>query len=187
MIKPLKFFQMLCHEAVFKINDFEKNDIYQKLVDDYTIYYCDKDVDIKKINIGDLYFVEKMLNYSFHFASEDLWEEKNGFKYFKIIKQKYNNEYWYLGKPFFEKFQLIFDYDNKKIGLYSKIFSDNDVNDDKNNGQNIIIYILIILGLSIIIVGLIFLIIKIYKKFPKKKKANELIDDNYVYESTEIN
>ena len=176
-----------CHEAVFKINDFEKNDIYQKLVDYYTIYYCDKDVDIKKINIGDLYFMEKMLNYSFHFASEDLWEEKNGFKYFKIIKQKYNNEYWYLGKPFFEKFQLIFDYDNKKIGLYSKIFSDNDVNDDKNSGQNIIIYILIILGLSIIIVGLIFLIIKIYKKFPKKKKANELIDDNYVYESTEIN
>ena len=82
---------------------------------------------------------------------------------------------------------MIFDYDNKKIGLYSKIFSDNDVNDDKNSGQNIIIYILIILGLSIIIVGLIFLIIKIYKKFPKKKKANELIDDNYVYGSTEIN
>ena len=128
-----------------------------------------------------------MLNYSFHFTSEDLWGEKNGFKYLKIIKQKYNNEYWFLGKPFFEKYQLVFDYDNKKIGLYSKIFSDNDINEDKNNGHNIIIYVLIIIGLSIIIVGLIFLIIKIYKKFPKKKKANELIDDNYVYESTEIN
>ena len=155
--------------------------------DEYTIFYCDKDVDVSKIGIGDLSFIDKTTNYSFIFNSDSLWEEKNGYKYFKIIKHEFYNDDWYFGKPFFQKYQLIFDYDNKKIGLYSKIFSDNDVNDDKNNGQNIIIYILIILGLSIIIVGLIFLIIKIYKKFPKKKKANELIDDNYVYESTEIN
>ena len=126
------------------------------------------------------------MNYSFDFTLEDLWEEKNGYKYFKIIKHEYNNEYWFLGKPFFEKYQLIFDYDNKKIGLYSKIFSENGINEEKKDEKNIIIYILIIIGLIIIIAGLIFLLIKIYKNFPKKKKANELIDDYYVYEGKEI-
>ena len=176
-----------CHETVFSVNDFDKNDVEQKLSDDYTIYYCDKDVDVKKINICGLSFVDKMMNYSFDFTLEDLWEEKNGYKYFKIIKHEYNNEYWFLGKPFFEKYQLIFDYDNKKIGLYSKIFSENGINEEKKDEKNIIIYILIIIGLIIIIAGLIFLLIKIYKNFPKKKKANELIDDYYVYEGKEIN
>ena len=175
-----------CHESKFKINDFEKNDINQKLADDYTIYYCDKDVDVKKINVGDLSFVDKMLNYSFHFTNEDLWEEKNGYKYFKIIKHEFNDEFWYLGKPFFSKYQLVFDYDNKKIGLYSKIFNNYLENGENNQNKNIFVYIFIIIGLIIIIAGLIFLLYKAYKNFPKRKIANELLDDNYVYEIKEM-
>ena len=38
-----------CHETKFIINDFEKNDIDSKLPDEYTIYYCDKDVNVSKI------------------------------------------------------------------------------------------------------------------------------------------
>ena len=175
-----------CHETKFVINDFEKNDVSQKLSDDYTIYYCDKEVDVSKINIGELSFVDKMMNYEFSFNKEDLWEEKNGYKYFKIISHEYYNEYWFLGKPFFQKYQLVFDYDNKKIGLYSKILNDFEIQNNDNGKKNIFIYIFIIIGLIIIIAGLIYLLFKAYKNFPKKKIANELLDDNYVYPVNEM-
>ena len=175
-----------CHETKFNIDDFERNDVSSKLGDVYTIYYCDKDVDVTKINIGELSFTNKEMVYSFNFSREELWSEKNGYKYFKIIKHDYYNEYWYLGKPFFKKYQMVFDYDNKKIGFYTKILNDNK-SDDGSPSNNLIIYILVIVGLIIIIAGLVFIIVKNYKKFTKRKRANELMDDNYDYESKESN
>ena len=176
-----------CHETKFIINDFEKNDIDSKLPDEYTIYYCDKDVDISKIGIGNLSFIDKNSNYSFIFNSEFLWEEKNGYKYFKIIKHEFYNEYWYFGKPFFQKYHLVFDYDNKKIGLYTKILNEGEKDDNNNKNKNLIIFIIVIIGLIIIIGVLIYILIKNYKKFTKRKRANELMDDNYDYESNDSN
>ena len=138
-----------CHETKFIINDFEKNDIDSKLPDEYTIYYCDKDVDVSKIGIGNLSFIDKNSNYSFIFNSEFLWEEKNGYKYFKIIKHEFYNEYWYFGKPFFQKYHLVFDYDNKKIGLYTEVSNEGEKDDNKN--KNLIIFIIVIIGLIIIL------------------------------------
>jgi len=180
-----------CRQTKFIIDDFEKNDVESKLADEYTIYYCDKDVDVSKVNIGELSFINKLDQYSINFSSEYLWEEKNGYKYFKIIKHDYYNDYWYFGKPFFKKYQMVFDYNNKQIGFYSKILNENgsdkpsdDKKDEKDN-QNIIIYIIIIIGLVIIIGGLIYIIIKLYKKYVKRKRANELMDDNYDYTTKE--
>ena len=174
-----------CHKTKFKIDDYEKHLVDSKLTDEYTIYYCNKNVDIKKINIGELSFIDKSLSFEFNFSFAELWEEKNDYKYFKIIQHEYYNEYWYFGKPFFKKFQIVFDYDNKKVGLYTQIFEDGQNDDDKNKKNNIIIYILIIIGLVIIIAGLIIVLIKNYKKFTKRKRANELLDDNYDYETKE--
>lgn len=175
-----------CHEARIKINDLEKNDVDQKISDDYIIYYCDKDINVNKINFGQLNFVDKSMNYTFYFTKDDLWEEKNGYKYFKIINHEFNNDYWFLGKPFFEKYQLVFDYDNKKIGVYSQILKNYEINNN-SGGKNIFAYIFIILLLILIIIGLVFLLIKAYKNFPKRKIANELLDDNYVYDVKEMN
>ena len=179
-----------CNQTKFIIDDFEKNDVTSKLADEYTIYYCDKDIDVSKINIGEISFIDKVKQYSINFSSEYLWEEKNGYKYFKIIKHDYYDEYWYFGKPFFKKYQMVFDYNNKQIGFYSKILNENgeekpsDEGGEKNN-NHIIIYIIIIIGLIIIIGGLIYIIIKLYKKYVKRKRANELMDDNYDYETKE--
>ena len=114
------------------------------------------------------------MSYSFNFSFSELWEEKNGYKYFKIIQHDYYNDYWYFGKPFFKKFQMVFDNDNKKIGLYTNIL-ENDQTDNNNNNkkQNIYIYILIIIVLVFIIIGLIMVLVKNYKKFTKRKRTNE--------------
>ena len=176
-----------CHKTLFNIDDYEKNVVDSKLADEYTLYYCDKDIDVTKINIGELLFIDKSMSYSFNFSFAELWEEKNNYKYFKIIQHEYYNEYWYFGKPFFKKFQIIFDYDNKKIGLYTKIFENGEPDNTNNKKQNIYIYILIIIGLVIVIAGLIFVLVKNWKKITKRKRANELIDDNYDYETKEPN
>ena len=168
-----------CHETKFVINDFEKNDVEQKLADEYTLYYCDKDVDITKINIGELSFVNKNMNYTFYFSSEELWAEEKGYKYFKIIFPSINDNYWFFGKPFFKKYQMIFDYDNKKIGLYTKII--NKKEKEQQGNKQIISYIIVIIGLSITVVALAIILYKFYYKLSKRKKAYELDDDNYDY------
>ena len=104
-----------------------------------------------------------------------------------ILQKKRNyNDLWLLGKPFFKQYYMIFDYDNKQIGLYTKIFADTDNINSFNN--IILIYIIIIVFLLIIIIGLTFALIKCYTNLPRKKRANELLDDNYEYEkNTNIN
>ena len=194
IVSPKKFFKYIlsldiwkkyfinnkkCHETKFVIDDFEKNDVEQKLSDEYTLYYCDKDVDITKINIGQLNFINKNMNFSFSFSNDELWTEQNGYKYFKILNPSVIDDYWFFGKPFFKKYQMIFDYDNKKVGIYTQILN----NKSKEKEKNFLIYILAIIGLCIIVFGLGFILIKTYNKLPRKKKANELIDEDFDYET----
>ena len=117
-----------------------------------------------------------------------MWIKRGNYSYFMII-QKQRNYYdcWLLGKPFFQQYDMIFDYDNKQIGLYSKIIEDTD--NDNNFFDNIsFIFIIIVAFLLLVIIGLTFALIKCYKNLPRKKRANELLDDNYEYEiSTHIN
>jgi hypothetical protein len=170
-----------CHEAHFKIDDLETNDIEPRLNDDYTVYYCDKDVDIEKLNFGDISFVKKSRNISFEFTNKDLWMEKNGYKYFLVIENQFFNDNWYLGKPFFKKYPMVFDSDNKIIGLYTKTIENNNSNETDNSTSSTLVYIIVIIGLVIIVIGLIILLINCYMKLPRKMRPNELSDDNYDY------
>ena len=119
------------------------------------------------------------MNYTFYFSSEELWAEENGYKYFKIIFPSINDNYWFFGKPFFKKYQMIFDYDNKKIGLYTKMI--NKKEKEQQGNKAIISYIIVIIGLSLIVVALAIILYKFYYKLTKRKKAYELDDDNYDY------
>ena len=71
--------------------------------------------------------------------------EKNNYKYFMIIQSENIENNWNFGKPFIKKYQMIFEYDNAKIGLYTKIFESEDKSSyNDNNNKSVIIYILII-------------------------------------------
>ena len=168
-----------CHEYEFNINDFENNDYNRRFSSKLIGYYCDKDVDIEKLNLGNISFITITNQYSFDFNIKELWMIKNEYKYFMIIKNEDLEDLWYFGKPFFKKYQMVFEYDKKQIGLYTKMSEDNNQNENVNKSN--IIYILIIVGLVIIIIGLGFLLIKCYFYLPRKKRANELNDDEYDY------
>ena len=137
------------------------------------IYYCDKDVDISKLK--NLTFYNKNLNMTFEFDYNDLFELHDD-KYYFLVLMRQNSDIWFLGKPFFKKYQLIFNQDNKVIGFYDY---------KKVIPSNVFFYLRIILILIlVIIIGYLFYYI-IKNKFMKKKKnkAQELdinVEDDYL-------
>ena len=181
-----KFFdEKKCHEQKFRIDDFEGNDNNQRFLFEYTGYYCDKDVDVEKINIGEILYYEKRNNFNISISGKDMWMEKDGYKYFMILQTQNCENLWYFDKPFFKKYQMIFDCDSKMIGYYSKTFDIPYKNEEKSQSSIGYIIAIIILGIIIIILG--YFLIKCYIILPRKKRANELIDDNYDYSGGNIN
>ena len=112
---------------------------------------------------------------------------------YKDLFIKYNNEYifgivfdedvdakdptWILGKPFMKKYELVYDLDRKIIGLYKE----GKINSEAKSGVNILFVILVVI-LIIVVIGLIYFIIYYLRK--PKRKAYELDDDNFDYESS---
>ena len=81
------------------------------------------------------------------------------------------SDIWFLGKPFFKKYQLVFNQDNKVIGFY---------NNKKVIHSNFVFYlkIILIMILILVIVYLIYYIMKNKCMKKKKNKAQELVINN---------
>ena len=102
---------------------------------------------------------------------------------------------WYLGLPFLKKYQFIFNYDSKSIGFYNENIKEknNDCENEKNNDGNFFkklnMRIIIEIVVGIILIGLIVIAFVIGKSinYKRKKRANELTDDNFEYFSNENN
>jgi hypothetical protein len=84
----------------------------------YTIFYCYNKNDIKEFPSLNLFF--QQLLYTFILDYNDLFEEKDGKYFFKIIFDKNNKMQWKLGKPFLKKYTLYYDYDAKTVGFYNQ-------------------------------------------------------------------
>ena len=86
-----------------------------------------------------------------------------------------------MGKPFFKKYQFSFNYE----GNYIKFYKEPQNNKSKSPGIPIYVLILAIFG-TLLIVGIIVFIFfkfKLYNKCIRKKRANELTDDDFEYTS----
>ena len=177
----------------------------------YRYYYCDNDFDENTMET--LKFQLTSINYSFIFTGKDLFFKENGVKYFKILFLYYQNSYyWYLGRHFLHKYRLRFDTDRKLMYIPLKqnkdekeeknftdnIYSDTDIiyesdTDNKNNKKNedkLMFYqkdiFWIIIALSILIISLLVFIIVCLKKYPRKKRMNEMEEDiDYDYKNSE--
>jgi len=141
----------------------------------YKSYYCDKDIDLKKMK--NLYFQIKKEKINFVLTPNDLFYKFQNKLYYLIIFNPYykTNKKWILGIPFFTKYMINFNQDKKIIGFY--------VNEEiiKENNNKLIFKLLII---SILFGFIFFLISMYYIIFKKNRKirANEL-EDNIDYSS----
>ena len=96
---------------------------------------------------------------------------------------------WKIGKPFLRKYQLTFDIDSKSVIFYDQSIKPSKQNNNNNSDNKILIIVLTSVGGLIIICGLIFGAYYLGKKInsSRKKRANELSDDDYEYFSKNDN
>ena len=184
-----------CNTTKIHIDDMDANG-NQRFMFEYTAYYCVKDVDVNDIfNINITFFTENFGNI-ISLNNEDLWMERNDYKYFMILQTLNSENSWVFGKPFFKKYHLVFNQDKKTIGVYTNI--NFNAIEDNNNGpeeskepeepvNKTILLICIIGGMAILVIVLTFLLIRFYIYYPRKKRANELVDDNFEYKEGEKN
>ena len=180
----------------------EKNICFLEIMNiskDIHYYYCDISLDTEKeFNIN---LLPKLClgisNTTFCFDYNDLFVKdpnNDNILYFTIAFMKYDpiNDYsknFHFGLQFLAKYQLSFDPKNKIIyhfGVKEENYND-DNNENNNKKENkksskLVFYIIIIVVLAIILVILGMILQKSLTKFPRKIRANELNDENFLYE-----
>ena len=190
---PYEFYsliKLLFFDKYFKLNSCKETTISGG----YLGILCDKqNINIKELyeKFPTLYFFNVNLNYTFTLDSNDLFIENEETIYFSLISRNEKINNWRFGQIFLRKYRLVFNNDKKSIGCYFKRTGKEKGNDkEKNEGRKMGI------GIIILIVAIAFLVIEgiaVYICIKKcnyctnrKKRANELMDDNYDY-SSEIN
>ena len=168
-----------------------KNIWIRSQINNYYIIECDKSNfginDI--INFPNLIFVvdengkELVLDYN------DLFTETKHKYFFNIIFNTKKNDTWTLGKILLKKYMVMFDLDTRMIEIYNNYGEDKSNNNElssKTSFEKIALYICIIIVLLIITAVLAYLFGKNLNKL-RKKRANELLEDDYEYKAKEEN
>ena len=156
-------------------------------------FYCNINFDTEKK--FDITLFPKLcmgdLNTSFCFDYKDLFVEDPNDKniiYFLVGFMKFDplndySKYFHFGLLFLTKYQLSFDPKNKKIYFFDVVENKNTQKKElEGNKSNKLVLIIIIIVLCILLVSIGMLIQKKLTKFPRKIRANELNDDDFLYE-----
>ena len=147
---------------------------------EYIYYYCDEALykNIKK-EFKNIIFKQINLYENFELTFDDLFLKKNGYLIFMVIFSTHQHFYWSFGTPFLKKYQFDYEFDleveNSKIGYYH-----NKIKEKKNNTFKYILFSILIIVLSGILIVLGIFVGKYFFKL-RKKRANELDDDDYEY------
>ena len=155
----------------------------------YKYITCNKKKFIEEKNkFPILYLFSHSFNYTFELTSDDLFIEVSNDFLFLMFYDPWNPKLFLFGEKFMKKYNFIFRLDEKSIGFINIINKDEKREKEKqkeiieNKKKFEIIWIII---LSVLLLGII-LGIFVGKKIwdnKRKKRANELVDDDYEYES----
>ena len=171
-------------EKFFK-NEKYKNYCNEELIGNYYIKYCKESVikEFKNLTFNFVSLQNDNLE-KLEFDYKDLFikpNENDDRYYFQIVFQTGYIQ-WVLGRPLFKKYQMVFDQNKKIFGFYNQTGNGNGNDDEKDDKISTAWILVIILGIILVfIIGVgVFCFLK-YKSENRKKKANELLDDNYEY------
>ena len=188
----------ICHLEKTEITKYNKSYTFYGTTGIYELIYCDKDkfsnnkINYKKQFMPLLYDLPKY-NYTFKLDDNDLFIEINNRYYYLVAFPENKNEssyiHCFLGLPFYQKYRLVFNFDSKTIGFYNQEYEENQNNIDIDKNKRIIVInksnenlkriIFEILICILFILIAFFIGKKINEK--RKKRANELNDDNFEY------
>ena len=171
----------ICKEISFFEKNISNNDIYDEKKIEYYRIEClnDKYNKNEMNNFPNLKFENIPLNYSFIFSGNDLFLKEDD----KYIFQIYctNVSYWYLGRLFLYKYQLIFNEDNKLIGFYN---GKKEIEKTKVNNFFKISLILIICIFFLFLFFVFYKKMKMYLLQNNKKNAKEL-EEEFSYKNSD--
>ena len=154
-----KFFKNYINDKIC----FEKN------YSNYRFIYCQKNKKINIDNFQNIIFYNKDFNYTFYFNYTELFKEKGNYTFFLIFSHIEYFSMVALGRIFFNKYQLGFNYDRRIILFYKDNLE--KIMNDRFSYLFIVIFILFI-----ILCFCLYYYLKIFKK-KKKVYATELDDD----------
>ena len=129
----------------------------------------------------DLILSQREMDYKFVLNAEDLFTIiPDGKRILFNIDFVYNLNKWIIGKPFFKKFQLIFNSDSNLISYYVNPKEIN-INKEENNkgGNGLKIFLIIFFTIIAFALGIIFGR-AMCVRYNRKMRANEL-EDNFTY------
>ncbi len=178
-----KFFELYISKGICRINKLKE--FYLR----YQFITCNKEFNKELIHFPKLSLVNTYYNHTFILTYNDLFIEANNEIIFLMFYNPCNPNSFMFGKNFMKKYQFIFRYDQKNIGFlkYNEISGEKNTNNtpketilNKKTLQILLIVALSIVLIGIIILGVYFFMKKCYKK--RKKRANELDDENYEYD-----
>ena len=149
----------------------------------FYLYTC-KEENLKEIQkFPELKFYLKSSNTSFIFNFDDLFIKIGRRFHFLVIFEKYHRSFWEIGFPFYKKYDIVFDEDSKIISYYNT-----NKQIEKEETKNETFKIVLIIILTIILICLILLVGFYFGKLKymqRKKRANELNDDEYDYSASD--
>ena len=140
----------ICRELLY--NNEDKNNKINNIKSKFNYIVCDNSLKIKNFPVISFYHTE--LDFVFELSYEDIFIKSNDKIYFLIINEINKNQRWILGKPFFKKYNIIFDINSKTIALYG----------DYNNKMNWVLFEWIIaILLFIIFIILLYTLVRRYR------------------------
>ena len=181
---PYSFYELL-KRTYFNYYFKKKICQYDIVNNNYLVFSCNSSIfteeDIKKFPQID--FLKSQLGFNFSFSGKELFYKNNNAYFFKMVAylQRFRTDFL-LGRIFLKKYKVIFNSDSKSMLFYDIKMQNEEIH--KNKEKNNIALAIVIYFIS----GILFLVIGLFlgRKFCLLKRriyANELEDDNYVYES----
>ena len=151
----------------------------QKLhyIADYHSYYCKLSFKNKLINkLNKIKFEHKKLEITFILDENDLYYQDSQYIFMNIyfFNSNLNITYWQLGRIFTMKYQFLCNTDSHLIYCYQKLKS-KEVNNNNRKDKYLVLAII-----GIVLAG-ILLALGINKGKKRKKRTNELKDEDYEY------
>ena len=149
-------------------------------------YYCKKEkyvINDIKDKIPTIIFCQEHLRYNFTISINDLIYEKNDYVFFLLFSSGTQKNKWTLGKPFLQKYPLVFNPEAKDIGFYSSFLL-------SGIKTSTVVIIAVVISLAFIIVGLLIGRKKYRQMKIQKQKALELSNNSSFmsnYKSIELN
>ena len=175
------FFKDYLNKSICELKTMAKN------LNNYYMIICNENEAFSLKSFPPINFHHFELNKTFILDYNDLFFKENNKYYFQIIYSSFSGSYWKLGKPFLKKYQITLDLDSKKIYFYdNEKIGDDGIIEEKINNSLDLKDILLISFCSVLCICLVIVFIKLIKK-NRKKRANELKDDDYEYGSLDAN